>query len=289
MEYTLTNGIITIGVSSKGAELKSLVCEGKEYMWQADPKYWGRTAPVLFPMVGSLKEKKYQCDGKEYQMGQHGFARDMEFEVINQTKDSITLRLSDNAQTKEKYPFDFELEITHSIWGRSVRTTWRVSNPSVKPLYFSIGGHPAFQCEMEGYEYHLYEDAAPAKELTYRLLSGDGIVMPETYTRKLSAKGGLEILPELFEKDALIVTDSKVRKVALADPTGKEYLTVQYDQDTTIFGLWSPAGKAAPFVCIEPWYGTADWSTDTGNWKEKKYMRRLDPAEVFERGYTIFV
>ena len=146
--FQISNEKITIQVDSLGAELKSLksVAQGKEYMWDADPAYWKRTSPVLFPFVGGLKDGVYRAKGKEYPMGQHGFARDMEFQLKSQVAAEIWFRLESNEETLAKYPYSFVLEIGYELSGDSVIVKWRVKNPAQETMYFSIGGHPGFLC-----------------------------------------------------------------------------------------------------------------------------------------------
>lgn len=293
MIYELQNCGITIKADTKGAELKSLVKNGVEYMWQADPAFWARTAPVLFPIVGSLKNKEYTDKGNVYSMGQHGFARDTEFEFVKKTEDSISFKLVDNEETRKKFPYAFSLFITHKIDESGVRTEWKVENTGDEIMNFSIGGHPAFNCKMQGYSYHIYEKKddklEAADKIGYYLLNSDGTVCENRLEKELGNAGELPISPELFENDALVCTESKVRKVAIANEQGEEYIAVSFDDACSIYGLWSPAGKNAPFVCIEPWYGTADYESTNGEWKDKKNSNSLNPGEIFVGGYSIEV
>ncbi|MBQ9136340.1 MAG: aldose 1-epimerase family protein, partial [Lachnospiraceae bacterium] len=145
-EYILKNEEIQIKVDSHGAELRAItdVKSGRDYMWNADPAFWGRVSPVLFPVVGSYKDGESRYEDKVYKMSQHGFARDMEFDLKEQTEDTLWFSLRDNETTKEKYPFAFFLELGYKINGRSVNVLWRVTNPAENDMHFSIGGHPAF-------------------------------------------------------------------------------------------------------------------------------------------------
>ena len=147
--HVIENEFLKVAVAPHGAELCSIYDKVKQHeaVWQADPAYWNRHAPVLFPFVGKVNEGVYRYKGQSYPMGQHGFARDMEFTLVEETADSITFRLCDNEESRAKYPFAFELTITHRLQGRTVTVEWKVRNPSAtEPLYFSIGGHPAFNC-----------------------------------------------------------------------------------------------------------------------------------------------
>ena len=158
MRYFLTNDRIKVEIDSFGAEIKSVINRNnmREYMWYGDPKFWGRTSPVLFPFVGSLKDKKYSWNGVEYPMGQHGFARDNEFDLIRQTDDEIWFSFKSNEATLAKYPFEFELQIGYKIVSKNetddVSVMWKVLNPASETMYFSIGAHPAFLCPFHGYD-----------------------------------------------------------------------------------------------------------------------------------------
>lgn len=148
MRYTLENETLKVEVDSFGAELRSVYNkkEQKEYMWQADKTFWGRTSPVLFPFVGSMKNKEFVCDGKTYPMGQHGFARDMEHTLTSQTEDTLWFRLESSEETLAKFPFAFVLEPGYTLTENEVKVLWKVSNPADNTLPFSIGAHPAFNC-----------------------------------------------------------------------------------------------------------------------------------------------
>ena len=157
MRYVLENDILTVEIDSFGAELKSVKRKSDdfEYMWQGDPKYWGRTSPVLFPFVGVPKDKEYRYAGKTYAMGQHGFARDMEFTLERTEQTKIWFVLASTEETLEKYPFTFRLYIGYELCEKEVKVLWKVENTDDKPMYFSIGAHPAFCCPIHGEENNL--------------------------------------------------------------------------------------------------------------------------------------
>ena len=270
MDIKLENDLLEVTINSFGAELSSITGKetGTQYLWDADEKFWKRSAPVLFPFVGSLKDKKYTVNGKDYPMGQHGFARDMEFSVVSETSDEAWFELRSNDDTLAKFPFDFVLKIGYRLDGNDIKVTWHVENPGDKELLFSIGGHPAFMCPVtedgKQSDYYLKFDAD--KALTYGLLSSDG---------------------HMFDKDALIIEHFQASKVSLCTPDKKPYLTVSFD--APLFGLWSPAGKGAPFVCIEPWYGRCDRADFSGELKDREYGNVLAVGETFEKSYTITI
>ncbi|MCM1307397.1 MAG: aldose 1-epimerase family protein [Butyrivibrio sp.] len=290
-EFILTDGNTAVTVNAKGAELSSVVRDGVEYMWNANPEYWGRTAPVLFPIVGSLKDKRYRHKGAVYMMGQHGFARDMEFELVSKGDTKITMALTDNEDTQRAYPFPFRLEISYELDGKGLTVEWKVINTGKDEMYFSIGGHPAFMCPVNGegrqsdYTIRLYKDGKPIEGFDCTRLTAEGTAAADR-VRYETGGGILALGRELFLKDALILENSQADRVSLAKPDGTEYVTVEFD--APLVGLWSPAGKDAPFVCIEPWYGRCDGEDFDGELKEREWGNTLAAGAEFCRSCRIF-
>ena len=302
MQVVLENEALKVTINSFGAELASI--RGKatdtEYLWNADAKFWKRTAPVLFPFVGSLKNKEYHYEGKTYSMGQHGFARDMEFAVewvpeqkdmdMVQTATEAWFSLQSNEETKAKFPLEFILKIGYELEGKDLKVIWQVENPDTKTLYFSIGGHPAFMCPVDGKgkqsEYYFKFDTD--KDLTYGLVADDGQGLMGQQKDVLPVKNGYaQITEHLFDRDALIVEDRQALAVSLCTPDKKPYVTLNFD--APLFGLWSPAGKGAPFICIEPWYGRCDKTTFDGSLEQREYSNTLQAGEVFRKEYIITI
>lgn len=288
--YCLRNAQIEMCVDTFGAELKSLkkAATGTEYMWDARPEYWKRTSPVLFPIVGSLNNGCYRCDGREYPMSQHGFARDMEFGLRRQTETELVFVLRATEETKVKYPFDFELELGYRLDKNNLIVSWKVTNRDSREMYFSIGGHPAFLCPMGGNG--AQTDCKLLFDTDDKLIAsiiGDGGTL-STRAKEYTLKDGMmDITADLFDEDALIIENSQAHKVSLCDGEGQPYLTVSFD--APLFGLWSPAKKNAPFVCIEPWYGRCDRETFAGELSEREYGNKLAPSEEFYAEYTITI
>lgn len=292
MEFKLKNEKLEAIICSKGAELVSLKKGGTEYMWSADPKYWGRTAPILFPFVGSLRGKQYRYQGKTYDMGQHGFARDMEFTTVSRTDTKLVMSLSETAQTLEKYPFCFLLELSYELKGDALTVGWRVKNTDEKTLYFSIGGHPAFNCPIEGkgsqsdYTLRFKKDGKPLQEIISAVIGEGGLVTKETLEFGLE-DGYLPVTADLFDTDTIVLEGGQTDEVSLFDTEGKEYLRVSFPMP--IVGIWTPIQKNAPFLCIEPWCGRCDNADFTGELPEKKWGNALEPSEEFVISYDITV
>lgn len=284
---TLNNEVLSIAVKEHGAELCSIRKGDVEYLWQADPAFWARHSPVLFPIVGSVWEGKFRVDGKEYQMGQHGFARDMDFTLVHKTDSEVRYRLESTPETLAKYPWPFVLEIGYRLHENDVDVIWEVTNPSDKPMPFQIGAHPAFY----------YPDYDPQtaqrgffsfdkKEgIEYILISEKGCAEPSVKYNLPLTEGMLPLDTSSFSKDAFIIEDSQVGKVTLHRQDGTPWISLTFD--APLVGLWSPPGKNAPFVCIEPWYGRCDRAHYQGEYKDKDWINTLQPGEKFSSVYTI--
>lgn len=286
MNYTLENQLLSVTVSSLGAELTDIVekSTGLSFMWNAGDA-WKRHAPILFPIVGGLKNKSYILDGKKYHMGQHGFARDTEFQLYEKTDDSITFLLESSDETKTMFPCDFKLYLSFTLKDRTVTAGYRVENPSDSELLFQIGGHPAFTCPLTDDSqtscFLKFDENTP---LTYNLLSDDGLCLSEEHI--LETQDSLvPVTEDFFDNDALIFYNDRCRSIGLCGSDHKEYLRVTFD--APVYGIWSAKGKHAPFICIEPWYGRCDDDDFSGTWQERKFMNRLSSGEIFEKNYTI--
>ena len=287
--FQISNEKITIQIDSMGAELKSLkeVSADREYMWNADPQYWKRTSPVLFPLVGGVKDGVYRVGDREYPMGQHGFARDMEFKLKSQVAHEIWFTLESNEETLQKYPYPFVLELGYELTDMTVIVKWRVRNPAKETMYFSIGGHPAFLCPIvEGTRQSEYKIRFDTGEKVISSCLENGLVGGKTVTYSLR-NGVLPVTEHLFDKDALVIEHDQAHSAALVTPDDRAYLTVEFN--APLFGIWSPPGKNAPFICIEPWYGRCDRADYTGDWKEREWMQSLDAGETFAADYRITV
>lgn len=313
--HTIENEKLKIQVSDHGGELVSIIKKetGQEYIWNADAAYWGRHAPVLFPIVGGLKNKTYRYNEREYILGQHGFARDMEFELASKTECEIWHRLCSDESTKAVYPFDFELETGFRLFQNQVIVLWRVQNRSKKEMYFSIGGHPAFfcppvtseensQCCSKNQTADTFANSSQKAKceilfegvsvLNTRMLE-NGLAAVNLEQLKLEKKiidgkqyGGIFVTEDLFDRDAYIIEEHQTREVALAGTDGKIFLAVKFD--APLFGVWAPK-KNAPFVCIEPWYGRCDSVDADQQLKNKAYINHLEPGQIFNKNYHICI
>ena len=289
MKYELKNELLTVSVDSFGAELTSIVDKnGTEYLWCGDSKYWGRHSPVLFPVVGKPRDGKFTYEGKEYTMGQHGFARDMEFTCTKQEQEEIWFALNSTEETLAKYPFAFCLEIGYRLTENTVKVMWKVTNrEQEKDMHFSIGAHPAFMCPLDEKEektaYSLQVDAKD--KVTYSFLNAEnGLLVDKEYELKLE-NGVHKITEDFFDESAYVIENNQVSEVSLVNPKGKAYITVKFD--APLVGIWSPEKKNAPFVCIEPWYGRCDKENFAGTLEEREWSNQLAVGGVFKAAYDI--
>ncbi len=288
---TMENELVKVEVCDFGAELFSFYDKETkvEAVWQADPKYWARHAPVLFPFVGKVNGGYYTHKGVQHQMGQHGFARDMEFEFAGQTENTITHVLRSTEETMAKYPFPFELRITHKLEGKTLSIIWEVANPGDETMYFSIGGHPAFNVPARANDskYDYYVTFPEKNTLNYVLvdLSCSAVNMDEVHTLELEDHK-LPVTEHLFDKDALIFDDYQVEKIGLAYPDGSPYLTMTCKGFPSM-GVWSQPKTDAPFVCLEPWIGRCDNRGFDGELKDKYYEQSLEAGKVFRAQYDL--
>lgn len=284
--YVLENEAFRATVDSKGCELSSVVrkSDNKEFIWCADPAAWKRHAPVLFPLVGQYKNGGNVCEGKEYRMGQHGFARDLEFTLVSADEKQVTMVLKANEATKEKYPFDFELYCSYSLEGNVLTAGWKVVNPMDRTIYFSIGGHPAFIGGGESLSDAQVWFETDKNELIYHLVNGNGLYTRDEHVLALDEQGCVTMNPEFYDKDALIIENHQCQKVGLVE-NGERFVTVAFD--APLFGVWSAARKNVPFVCIEPWYGRTDCQDFEGELKDREWGNTLPAGETWMAAYTM--
>lgn len=290
MQHEIRNGNLSVKVLSKGAELCSLknLDTNTEHIWQANPKIWSSHAPNLFPVIGLLKNGSYFYEGKEFQMPKHGFVRHNENLKLKEKKeDSLIFQLISSEKTLAYYPFEFIFEIGFFLKGRTLTVSHKVINRDDKMMFFSLGGHPAFNAPLykgETYEdYYLEFDRK--MDLDTYVLNRDGLVTDRT---EVIARNDntIRLHRNLFDNDALIFKDISSKKVALKSERSGAVITVEYENFRNL-GIWAKPG--APFVCIEPWLGIADVEETTGDIKTKEGINKLMPSESFNAFYSITI
>jgi galactose mutarotase-like enzyme len=286
---TLQNDKITIDINPKGAELSRLYSKetNLEYLWEGNPEYWSGRSPVLFPFIGNLKHDTYFFEGKKYHLPRHGFARNMAFAQTALESNLVTFTLFSSGETLEHYPFPFQLDITHELAGNKLLVKYKVTNTGERPMYFSIGGHPAFCIPFErgtGYEdYYLAFDEI--EEDGRWPLTHEGLIeaLPVPY---LIHSKTLALKKDMFVANALIFKHLKSRSVKLKTDLSPHGLTFSFPRFPYL-GIWST--KSADFVCIEPWCGIADSVASDQQLIHKEGINMITPGQVFERTWSVEV
>lgn len=302
---TLSNDLLSIAVKEHGAELASIKKGEREYLWQAYPEYWKRHSPVLFPIVGSVWNSEYRSHGNTYQLGQHGFARDMNFSLVSKNDTEVWFELVSNDETKQKYPYDFRLCIGYRLHDNIVDVVWKVQNTGDETMSFQIGAHPAFYWPLlsdevisqgvSAMDARLAKDnqrgfflfQPKAQMVKSSVIKEKGCVDTEATMDVALEDGYLALDTNTFDIDTLILEDGQVNAVTLCDQQKKPYLTLKFD--APLVGLWSPPGKNAPFVCIEPWYGRTDDVGYNGYYEDRKWIQSLGTGREFASIYQIVI
>jgi len=277
---TISNSNLTAQIKHLGAELFSLKNkENKESIWEGNPVFWGKHSPILFPIVGTLKNNSYKYDENEYHLSRHGFAREMEFKLIEKSENSATFSLTSTLETKKVYPFDFELQICYVLEENKLNIIYKVLNLSETVMPFSIGGHPALALPGNFENYRLEFDQQEV--LNFHLLE-DGLISNTTNELLLDNRQ-LVLNYQLFEKDALVFKTLKSKSISILENT-KPILKVNFS-DFPNLGIWTI--KNAPFLCIEPWFGYSDTLNEYDDFSKKEGIQLLKKNETFESNYSI--
>ena len=280
MTTIIKNSILTAEIKHFGAELISLKTNlNKEYIWEGNPEFWGKHSPVLFPIVGTLKNNSFHHNEIEYHLSRHGFARDMEFELIDATENSATFSLQSSAETVKVYPFEFELQIIYTLRENNLSIIYKVINKGKIAMPFSIGAHPAFTLpnQFQNYVIAFEKD----ESLEYYLLQKDLI---SNKTKKLEVHDKkIPLNYELFEDDALIFKTIKSKSLTILE-NENPILRVHFE-DFPSLGIWTK--KNAPFICVEPWFGYSDTTENSGNLFEKEGIQILESNTTFHSKFSI--
>lgn len=285
--YTIENDSLRIVLNPIGAELNSLFnkSSGLEYIWSGDPVFWGKKSPVLFPIVGGLKDNRYFFDGRRYELNRHGFAREKMFRVINQSPNTIQFQLQSDAHTLQVFPFQFDFSVIYTIVSGSLSVTYQVKNTGDALMLFSVGGHPAFQLPLTDkltYEdYYLFFNK---KELAGNWpISKDGLIESAALPL-LNQSQEISLSKSLFNKDALVFKGLESDEVQVKSERHAAGLSVSF-KGFPYLGIW--AAKGANFICIEPWCGIADGVDSSQLLAEKEGIVHLAADDVFERTWTV--
>lgn len=284
--FSIENEFLSLHLTETGSELKHLKSRnsGREWMWQAHPEFWPRTAPVLFPIVGKLAENQYFVDGIPFPLSQHGFARDRVFTCTEHTHDHIRMKLSSDYESRKFYPFDFDLLISHQLVKNWVWIEYEVINTGKEEMYFSIGGHPGFA--LNGWPEKGWELVFEKEETLKPYLLESGLLKRETGPALPLPNKRLFLDAHLFDRDALVLNDLQSSWIGIAPKDGDPELKVHFS-GVPWFGIWAKPG--APFVCLEPWYGHADFTGPAGEIARKPGVIQLEPGQNFHCRYAFEV
>lgn len=287
---TIGKGALSASISSKGAELQSLKLNGVEYLWQANPALWGKHAPVLFPIVGSIRNGRADSAEGPCTMDRHGLARINEHELVSVSDDgaSVTYEFVSTPETRAAYPYDFKLNMTYAIVGEAtLAQTFRVENTGTVPLPFSVGGHPAFNIPVEGtdeaYEDYEFRFAEPWTADCPKLVEG-GLATYEDTFRTVDGSDTLPLSRELFRYDTMILDHVPGDTLSLVGTRSGHGIRVDFP-GFDYLGVWSAPG--APFVALEPWTGHTTLTTEDDVLEHKENITILEPGAVDERTFTI--
>lgn len=285
--YKITNEFLDVKISPLGAELSSLKTKEREYLWNGNPAYWNWRSPLLFPIVGSLKDNKTIILGKEYHQPKHGFIRDLSFDLVTNSENEIILTNSYSKETLLMYPFKYRVNVKYRLEGKSLITTYQVFNFDSKIMPFNIGAHPGINCplypedDFESYAVHFEK----AESFTCPKKESNGLINLENYVREYSNLKKLDLKHEIFDIDTIVIMNVKSDWAALLNRNGKGIKI--YFPDFNTFAIWSPGIKKAPLVCLEPWIGYPDTVDSDYDYTKKADLIFLDPGSNIELSYTI--
>lgn len=299
MRVILENQQLKAEIESLGVELQSLVKKetNQEYMWEADSAYWGKTSPILFPFIGKLEGFQYRYQGKTYQADKHGFARDMDFAIVEQEKDRVVFAIESNEDTLKNYPFPFTMEVEYALKEDKLTEQWRIHNRGTQTMYFSMGAHPAFACPLikngvrEGKRTDCFVKlygvgevkSVPSTEIDVKV----GLTSGNTFPVAVD-DGVFPIVDHIFDSDALVFAKQGVTAVGFLDADKHEYVRLEAPT-CPVWGIWSMPTSDASYVCIEPWWGICDERGYAGTLEERPYINQAKPGETWTDGLTIQV
>lgn len=287
MPVKIENPHLSVKIKNKGAELYSVINKENqlEYMWGADPAFWGKTSPVLFPIVGTLRNDTYIYKEKTYNITRHGFARDSTFEVISQAKDQVTFSLKSNSDSLKNYPFEFELRIRYALKKNNLKVSYEVINEGKENMYFSIGAHPAFKIPLiENSHYNnYYLEFNVMEDIDMWPINAEGLIAKKSLPLLVDSNR-LNLSKELFYNNALVLKNYKTNKISLKSSTHPYGLDFQF-KGFPYFGIW--AAKDADFLCLEPWCGIADSVDHDQHIERKEGIHVLSSGKDWSRSWGV--
>ena len=284
---TIENQILRVQVENHGAEIVSIFDKrnNRECVWHGDASWWKRHTPILFPIVGNVWNKTFRINGNEYHLGQHGFARDMDFDCVLESPNSVVFSLKSNEEIKANYPYDFELQVCHTLNENKVTTSWKVINTGNTTLPFQIGGHPAYTIPTVSEDYDSTGKIVLSGNGEYQIteIGSGGCVKAGSVPFNTNE---VEIRRDTFKNDAIILEEPCPQKYELFDRNGKKVLT--FTSASPAFGIWAPCKDIhTPFVCLEPWWGRTDRVDYTGEFKDKEYINSVEAGSSLSGEWSV--
>lgn len=285
--HILENEFIRITVQEKGAELVSLLKKEtkQEHIWPGKSEIWGRNAPILFPIVGQVRNGKYSVGESEFELSQHGFARDTDFQLINKTDHTLIFSLNENTETLKKYPFQFGLTARFKLNKTSVHISYTIENTGTRTMPFSFGLHPGFLFP-EGKSIDDFKLRFEKSETLDRIHIDNGLRNNEFSINFLKDQCEIDLTQDLFAEDALIFKNIQSENVSLMDKDNTTYLTMCF-KGFPYLGIWTKPSSNGRFICIEPWHGITDSYVSSEQLEKKEGITLLAQGEVFECSYSI--
>ncbi len=288
MHHTIESTLLRVQVNLKGMELSSIQSKasGQEYLWQGDPQFWTGQAPILFPIIGALKDGKTSFAGKDYALPKHGFVRNSDLpKLVRKEENLLVFRIESNAETFAVYPFDFSFEVSFLLEGNRLEISHQVFNTGDKELFYSLGGHPAFNCPLlAGEKWEDYQIEFPEQETDHTWMITPQGLIGEMGERLLDNTREIRLHAHIFDHDALIFKNLKSREVSLSHRDKGPILKMEFG-DFDYLGIWAKPG--ATFVCLEPWLGIADSVDHSGLLREKEGIRKLEPGKSEVKKYSV--
>ncbi len=290
MEYIIENNLLRLTFSSLGGELRSIINKknGKEYLWQGNPEFWTGRSPNLFPIVGRVKEGKYRLGDKIYSIkSPHGFVRISELELREKTESSVVFGISDSAETLEVYPFKFDFNVKFTLESNKITVCYSVRNTGDRTMYFSVGAHPGFNIpinkeeKFEDYSIVFESDCEPNE-----VICENCYITGEKRPFALENKRIIPLRHDLFDNDAIILSDMKSRKLTVCSKKSENSITVDF-ADFKYLGIWHKPMTEAPYICIEPWNGLPSEVKSDEELTEKPAIITLEPNKDYFAKYSI--
>ena len=291
MELTLQKDGVVARADTHGAELFSYCLpNGRQVLWGGSEKSWPGRSPVLFPIVGPVPGNRIEIDGELRQMRRHGFARDMEYQVAEQTQESVTFTACANEETLERYPYRFRISVTHRLEKAGFTTSYTVKNEDERPLGYCIGGHVGFVCPMAADDrFEDYQLSWPDAECVL-LFPYDVGPTPRATAPELVAESctGLPVSHKLFDQGPLFLAEVPNKIITLQNPRTGIGVRMEYE-GFPVMALWSKEYANAPFLCIEPWHGVPQLEIGRQRFEDKRFMIHLNPGEEKTLSYRVTV